>query len=140
MGRVGTMAYDFLNDKYGDTVIGFDFDEQEVQKHQAAGRKVHYGDPSDPDFWARLERSPDKSARLIMLTMPKHAVNLSIAKQMIDKGYQGTLAATAHFDDQVEELRHAGVHAAFNFYNEAGLGFAEHACSVLEQKETGVPT
>jgi hypothetical protein len=45
------------------------------------------------------------------------------------------LAATALFDDQVEELREAGVHAAFNFYNEAGLGFAEHAWSALEKRE-----
>ena len=39
-------------------------------------------------------------------------------------------------DDQVEELRQAGVHASFNFYNEAGLGFAGHAWMALEEKET----
>ena len=106
--------------------------------HQEAGRRVVYGDPTDPDFWARIKRQPDNEARLVLLAMPKHASNLNIAKQMVEKGYRGTLAATARFDDQVEELRYAGVHAAFNFYNEAGLGFAEHVWSVLEQKETGV--
>ena len=34
----------------------------------------------------------------------------------------------------IAELRQAGVHAAFNFYNEAGLGFAEHAWSLLERR------
>jgi len=73
---------------------------------------------------------------MIMLAMPKHVSNLNVAKQMMEKGYAGMLAATARFDDQVEELREVGVHAAFNFYNEAGLGFAEHAWSALEQKES----
>ncbi len=136
MGRIGTMAYDFLHDKYGDTVIGFDFNADKVLRHQEAGRRVLYGDPTDPDFWARIQTQPGRKSRLIMLALPKHASNLTIARQMIEKGYTGILAATAHFDDQVEELRQAGVHAAFNFYNEAGLGFAEHAWSILEQKET----
>ena len=29
-------------------------------------------------------------------------------------------------------LKEAGVHAAFNFYSEAGAGFAEHVSEVLE--------
>jgi voltage-gated potassium channel Kch len=136
MGRLGTMAYDFLRDKYGDTVIGFDYDADTVRMQQEAGRRVVYGDPTDPDFWARLQVEPGKAARLVMLALPKHVSNLHIARQMIEKGYQGVLAATAHFDDQVEELRQAGVHAAYNFYNEAGLGFAEHVWSVLENKGT----
>jgi hypothetical protein len=102
--------------------------------HQDTGRRVLYGDPTDPDFWARVQIQPSKAARLIMLALPKHISNLNIARQMIEKGFRGTLAATAHFDDQVEELRQAGVHAAYNFYNEAGLGFAEHVYSILENK------
>jgi hypothetical protein len=134
MGRLGTMAYDFLHEKYGDTVIGFDFNTDKVRMHQDTGRRVLYGDPTDPDFWARVQIQPSKAARLIMLALPKHISNLNIARQMIEKGFRGTLAATAHFDDQVEELRQAGVHAAYNFYNEAGLGFAEHVYSILENK------
>ena len=136
MGRLGSMAYDFLHDKYGDTVIGFDFNADKVRTHQEAGRRVVYGDPTDPDFWSRISPQSGYKARMIMLAMPKHVSNLNVAKQMVEKGYTGMLAATAHFDDQVEELREAGVQAAFNFYNEAGLGFAEHAWLVLEQKET----
>jgi predicted Kef-type K+ transport protein len=135
MGRIGTMAYDFLRDKYGDTVIGFDFSADKVRMHREVGRRVVYGDPTDPDFWSRFSPRPGHEARLIMLAMPKHVSNLVVARQMLEKGYAGMLAATAPFDDQVEELRETGVHAAFNFYNEAGLGFAEHAWSILEQRE-----
>ena len=40
--------------------------------------------------------------------------------------------ATAQFDDEVAALQEAGVQAAFNFYAEAGAGFAEHVCERLE--------
>ena len=140
MGRLGTMAYDFLHDKYGDTVLGFDFNADKVRSHQEAGRRVVYGDPTDPDFWSRISLKPGHKARMILLAMPKHVSNLNTARQMLNKGYTGMIAATAHFDDQVEELRQAGVSAAFNFYNEAGLGFAEHAWLALEQRETGTPS
>jgi len=132
MGRIGTMAYDFLREKYGETVIGVDFDNQKVNEHSKAGRRVVYGDPTDPDFWARVVR-PTKAARLVLLTMPKHQANLAAARHLIEGGFPGRITTIAEFDDQVEELRQAGAHAAFNVYNEAGLGFAEHAWEILEE-------
>ena len=131
MGRIGTMAYDLLREKYGETVIGVDFDNQTVSEHCAAGRRVVYGDPTDPDFWARVVL-PKREARLVLLAMPKHQANLAAARHLGEVGFPGRITAIAEFDDQVEELREAGAHAAFNVYNEAGLGFAEHACEVLE--------
>ena len=41
MGRLGTMAFDFLHKKYGDTVVGFDYNADKVKSHQDAGRNVH---------------------------------------------------------------------------------------------------
>ena len=40
--------------------------------------------------------------------------------------YNGILAATARYDDEVEELKVLGVHTALNFFTEAGVGFADH--------------
>ena len=45
------------------------------------------------------------------------------------------LASIAKFDDQVEELKAAGVAEVFNLYAEAGSGFAEH---VLERQKTSL--
>ncbi len=133
MGRIGTMAYDFLREKYGETVLGFDFDADKVREQTRAGRRVVYGDPTDPDFWPRIKRH-DNPGRLVLLTMPKHQANLAAAKHLVDVGFPGQIAAIAQFDDQVAELKEAGAEAAFNFYSEAGLGFAEHARAVLEGK------
>jgi len=131
MGRIGTIVYDFMHQKYGETVIGFDFNADKVKTHCDAGRRVVFADPTDPDFWPRIKRQ-EESARLALLTMPKHQANLAAARHLIEIGFPGIIAASAHFDDQVDELKEAGVGAAFNFYNEAGLGFAEHAWDVLE--------
>jgi len=133
MGRIGTMAYDFMREKYGDKVMGFDFNADTVRKHCEAGRKVVFGDPTDPDFWPRIKRQKE-GGRMVLLTMPKHQANLASTRHLIEVGFPGTIAAIAHYDDQVEELKEAGATAAFNFYNEAGFGFAEHAWEALERK------
>jgi hypothetical protein len=127
MGRVGTAAYDDVRARYGESVIGIDFDSEKVKEHQSAGRKVIMGDATDFDFWARAEIGAQGTLRLVMLAMPNHAANLQAVQELGTKKYKGFIAATAQFDDEVEELRNAGVQAAFNFYAEAGFGFAEHA-------------
>jgi len=132
MGRVGTCAYDAMLERYGEVVIGVDFDHESVQRHQDVGRRVVFGDPTDPDFWARAW--PAGKMRLSLLTMPKQPANLAAAQQIRSKGYTGLIAATAFFDDEIPDLEAAGVDAAFNFYNEAGLGFAEHANELLEKR------
>ena len=132
MGRLGTGAYDAMVEQHGHVIIGVDFDHETVQRHQNAGRNVVFGDPTDPDFWA-LAR-PTGKMRLAMLAMPKQVANLAAAQQVRSKGFAGMIAATALFDDEIPDLEEAGVDAAFNFYNEAGLGFADHANELLEKR------
>jgi len=132
MGRLGTNAYDVMIERHGEIVLGVDFDHDVVQHHQNVGRHVVFGDPTDPDFWARAQ--PTGKVRLVMLAIPKQAANLAAAKQIRAKGYAGMIVATALFDDEIPELEDAGVDAAFNFYNEAGVGFADHANELLEKR------
>ena len=139
MGRIGTMVYDFMREKYGETVIGFDFSARKVRKHTAAGRRVVFGDPTDPDFWERVQFLDQQTRMMAILTMPKYRANMAAVKHLGDIGFQGRIAAVARFDDQVEALREAGVHAAFNYYSEAGLGFAEHAWEVFEGQQQAEP-
>jgi len=132
MGRLGTCAYDAMVEQHGDVVMGVDFDHETVQGHQNAGRNVVFGDPTDPDFWALIR--PTGKMRLALLAMPKQVTNLAAAQQLRSKGFTGMIAATALYDDEIPDLEHAGVDAAFNFYNEAGVGFADHANELLEKR------
>jgi predicted Kef-type K+ transport protein len=132
MGRVGTAAYNDMQARHGDLVVGIDFDSDQVKKHQAAGRNVILGDATDLDFWARAKIGGQGKLRLVMLAMPNHAANMQAVNALGTKKYTGLIAAAAKFDDEVAELKQAGVHAAFNFYAEAGFGFAEHVCKALD--------
>jgi len=142
MGRVGSGAYDFLRERYGDVVMGCDSDPLSVKRQQAAGRNVIQGDPTDLDFWERVspgsrEHAEDK-IRLALLAMPKFAANMAGAKLMVEFGYDGIIAAIARFDDEVTALKEAGVHAAYNFFDEAGTGLAEHVFEIMENQASSV--
>ena len=124
MGRVGTGAYDYLRSKWGDVVLGIDINQDAVERHQASGRNVTLGDATDADFWARAERS--RRIKLALLAFPDHDSNMTVAKLLQEQGYELDLASVAHYPDHEEELREAGVHAAYNFFASAGENFAKH--------------
>jgi glutathione-regulated potassium-efflux system ancillary protein KefC len=127
MGRIGAGAYDLMRERCGANVMGIDFNEEVVASNQQAGRDVILGDATDPEFWEMVKRKGDfERLEMVLLAMPKHRANMFAVEQLKSSGFAGTLAAIAMYEDQLEELRQAGVHAAYNFYAEAGAGFAEH--------------
>ena len=128
MGRVGRGAYEAMRQRFGDAVIGIDFDAAEVARLQATGHNVVHGDATDLAFWQRFDAA---RIRLVMLAMPDHAANLTASTLLAENGYTGKIAAVAGFDDEVTELERAGVHAPFNVYREAGTGFADDVCARL---------
>ncbi|KPK38090.1 MAG: potassium transporter Kef [Gammaproteobacteria bacterium SG8_47] len=128
MGRIGGGAYEALRQRYGRTVLGLDYDAERVQKQRGAGRNVGVGDATDTDFWEHFR--PDR-VKLVLLALPNHKENLFAAKKLIASGFSGKVAAIARFPDEIEQLRAAGVNAAFNVYAEAGAGFADHVCETI---------
>lgn len=134
MGRLGTAAYDAMRQRLGDAIIGVDFDAETVQQHTVEGRRVIFGDPTDPDFWARVPEGRWR-VRLAMLAMPQQASNLAAAKHLRSRGFEGLIAATAVFDDELGPLEAAGADAAYSLYREAGAGFTDHALEALGRAE-----
>ena len=124
MGRVGSGAYDKMREFHGDTVVGIDFDTELIKRHQAMGRRVLQGDPSDGDFWDKIEQ--DHSIELVMLALPNLKANLDVLEQLREISFPGRIAATAKFPDEVKLLRQSGAAAVFYIYTEAGAGFAYH--------------
>ncbi len=124
MGGVGTGAYDKMRELYGDSVIGIDIDPITVSNQCAADRKVIIGDPSDADFWDRVQVT--HTIELILLTLPKLNTSLAVLEQLMATDFAGRIAVTARFADEVEILQQAGATTVFNIYAEAGAGFASH--------------
>ena len=135
LGRIGTAVYDDMRNRFGEIVIGIDFNKEVVVKHQQAGRNVITGDATDHDFWERAVAGGVAKIRMVILAMPDHTANMNAMEELTRGQFPGKIAAAAVFDDEVEELRQAGAHAAYDIYAEAGFGFAEHVCQVLDTKD-----
>ena len=126
MGRVGSGAYDTIQSQYNLRACGVDTDKSKIEKHKAAGRRVIYGDAEDADFWEALHATRYK---LVMFTMPSLSEMVDAVHQLRDSGYKGKVAAVAKYEDEQVQMRAAGADVVFNYYAEAGAGFAEHALS-----------
>ena len=62
-----------------------------------------------------------------MLALPNLAANLAVLGQLRAASFDGRIAATVRFPDEIEPLEQAGASTVFNVYAEAGAGFAEHS-------------
>ena len=125
VGRVGSGALEALRGRFDGQVLGVDIDPETVSRRVAGGVRVIRGSATEPDFWDRLRLDPAR-VELILLTMPNLGENLLAVRQLERAGYRGRIAAVAKYDDDMEQLRAAGVDSVFNLYAEAGSGFAEH--------------
>ena len=130
MGRLGSGAYDYLRDSYGERVLGFEESEKKVVEHVSKGRRVIVGDGSDRDLWQRL---PQHQINKVILALNNHSETVLVTELLRECGFSGVIAAVAKFDDDLDELKAMGV-IAFNFYTEAGAGFAEHVVKHLESE------
>jgi hypothetical protein len=127
MGRVGTGAYDQLIKEHGNKVVGVDIYATKVNNQLAENRNVILGDPSDADFWDRINMS--HNLKLVLLTLPQFSTSLAVVEQLKESGFKGKVASIAKFPDELEKLHQAGVDTVFNIYTEAGAGFAAHVIS-----------
>jgi len=125
MGRIGSGAYDHLKSVYSDTLIGIDFDNDIIEQQQHAGRRVIQEDATDPDFFNRIDRK-NNAAELVLVTLPNHAANLAVVRQLQQHKYTGHIAVTAKYADEVVDFNELGIESAYNIYAEAGSGFAGH--------------
>lgn len=132
MGRVGTGAFDFLKGR-NERVIGLDSDPAKVQRHIAEGRRVGFADGEDPGLWQRLKLD---GVRAVLLAMPDLEAKRIAARQLRRCGFDGLISATNVFSDEIEAIIDAGCNTTFNYFEEAGVGFAEHTWEALHGPQT----
>jgi len=131
MGRVGTGAYNEMMRRYGDVIIGIDFDLETVTEHQTQGRNVIYGDAEDSDFWKRIDPAQSQVS-LVMLTLPEPRAGIFAIHQMKKRGYTGQITASVRYEDEASLLQDEGIDAVYFLYEEAGVGFADHVCDHMD--------
>lgn len=131
MGRVGMGAYHALHQQIGKQVWGLDADKNKCEWLTTQGVQAYYGDAEDAYFWENITLD---NIELILLALPSVKDCISITQQLKQAGYQGKIAAIARFDDERIRLEKLGIDKVFNFYNEAGVGFAEESIELYQLK------
>jgi len=131
MGGIGAAAYDEMTRRYGDVVMGMDFCMETVNRHRDLGRNVIYGDAHDSEFWERIDLA-DSRIQLVMLALPNPETSKFAVGQLQRHGFQGKVAASVRYEDEIMLLKETSIDAAYNLYEEAGLGFADHVCNYTE--------
>ena len=127
-GRIGVSAYRALYSELGDRVWGMDADQERIAEQQAQGMHVFVGDGESADLWEKLDVS---GIELVLIATPVTEDCRNITEQLRFAGYQGKIAAIARFEDDREALMSYGIDKVFNFFVEAGIGFAEDSLRLI---------
>ncbi len=135
LGRVGTGAYRALAHELGEKVWGMDADRQRILKQQEEGWNVFCGDGEDADLWESIDIS---AIKLVLLALPSIEDSVNISDQLQNTSYHGQVAAIARYEDEREALLEAGIDKVFNFYTEAGSGFAEESLRMIDPERAAL--
>jgi hypothetical protein len=127
MGRVGCGAYDHFH-REGEHVVGMDTDLGKVELSRAAGRRVVYADAEDAGFWQQLNLD---HIHLVMLALPDLHAKCVAARILRSRRYRGVISATYMYPEDQQPMLDAGCDVTYNYYTEAGVGFARDTAEVL---------
>lgn len=131
MGRLGTGAYDYLHSK-GELVVGADSDPGKLERHRREGRRVVYADSEDAGFWQRLHIERLKA---VMLAIPDFNAKKIAGRELRRRGYAGLLTATHVYPEEEAPIIDAGFNESYNYFTEAGVGFARDIIESLGLEE-----
>ena len=124
-------AYRAISEHGNQLVWGLDAEPEKVMWLAEQGVQAYSGDAEDAFFWERINLS---DIQLILLALPKVIDSMSITNQLRSAGYQGKIAAIARYDDERVQLEEFGIDKVFNFYSEAGVGFADESMALIQSK------
>ena len=127
-GRIGMGAFRALHHELGDRVWGMDANHERVERLQAEGMHIFEGDGESADLWEKMDVS---SLRLVLIATPVAEDCRNITEQLRFAGYAGKIAAIARFEDDREILLSYGIDKVFDFFVEAGIGFAEDSLRLI---------
>jgi glutathione-regulated potassium-efflux system ancillary protein KefC len=130
LGRVGKGAYLSLNSMVGKRVWGMDADLSRISQLKKVGYQAMLGDGEDVDLWENMDLS---QIQLILLALPSIEDICNITEQLQHANYNGKIASIARYEDEIQPLIDAGSDKVFNFFTEAGIGFAEESLQLLPQ-------
>ena len=130
-GRIGLGAYQALQAQLGEGVWGMDADHDRITRLREQGLRVFVGDGESADLWEKLNVLQIK---LVLIATPATEDCRNITEQLHFAGYQGKIAAIARYEDDRDTLMSYGIDKVFDFFVEAGIGFAEDSLQLIDKE------
>lgn len=121
MGRTGTAAYDYLAST-GKSVVGLDTDPSVLEKQRRQKRRVLFGDANSNHLWETLDLS---NIQGVVVAMREEMGKLNVVEVLRKRGFIGAISAMIESEEEIEELKKAGVNTVFNPLVQAGTELAE---------------
>jgi len=121
MGRTGTAAYEYLNDKC--KLVALDSDPARVLLHQAMGHNIFFADAEDQMFWESLDYG---NVRAVILSLNEAEAKRIATRKLRSSGFTGLIVSHSMHQDEAREIIAAGADQTYLTMSEAGVGLAEH--------------
>lgn len=125
VGSIGRSAFEHFHNNFKNKVLAVDYDNEKVDLLKSENFLAEWGDTTDRDFW---EENDFKNVDLVILAMSDYASNHNTLKQinkMKKKPFK--VAVICHYEDEQHKFENMHVDYVFNYKNELGEDFAEHA-------------
>ena len=132
MGRVGSVAYEYLLKQFDNKVIGIDYDHELVKKRKQSNINILWGDSTDSNFWENVVMP---NIKMVLLTSDNYHTDLNTANELYcipnRKFKIGTLG---HYEEEIESLKKAGVDFIYDHYTLLGKEYAGEFLEFIDQK------
>jgi hypothetical protein len=123
IGRIGRSVYRQLENSYGKKVLGIDYNFETVEKAQAEGKNVIWGDVTDSNFWQNANL---QNIQMIFLSFTNHSSNVNTSIELNNIEHENIkVGAVCEYRDQAKELHDHGVDFIYNFRERVGEEFAK---------------
>lgn len=122
MGRVGSVAYKYLSNKFENKIIGIDYDHELVKRQKQSNINILWGDSTDSNFW---ENANMPNVKMVLLAINDYHTDLNTANELYcipDRKIK--LGSLGHYEDEIESLKDAGVDFIYDHYTLMGKEFA----------------
>jgi len=121
MGRTGSAAYDYLQDKC--RLVALDSDPARVIMHQKLGNNIFFADAEDQMFWERLDYG---CLRAVILSLNEAEAKHIATRKLREAGFKGLVVSHSMHQDEARAIIAAGADQTYLTMSEAGVGLAEH--------------
>jgi glutathione-regulated potassium-efflux system ancillary protein KefC len=131
MGTLGVPAYDYLNKKYPDKVLGLDYNHDKVELQQRAGRNALWCDTTDLQFW---QHADFYNVKMMLFAMSDFESNVNSIKELNRSRKKNFLVGVIyHYPEERELLEKLGVDFTYSYKERVGKDFAEEFLAESEQ-------